>query len=51
MGDYVEAGGVAGTVGEIQIFSTILNTQDNKVVIVPNSSITGRNITIFPGQR
>lgn len=40
-GDFIEAGGVSGTVEEITIFTTILNTPDNKRVIVPNSEISG----------
>lgn len=40
-GDYVEIGGVAGSVTSIQIFQTILTTPDNKVVIVPNASVIG----------
>lgn len=48
VGDCVEAGGATGHVEEIQIFSTILKTQDNKKVIIPNSKITGDKITIFP---
>ncbi len=44
-GDYVEVGGTRGTVEEISIFNTILKTPDNKKVIIPNSSITGSNIT------
>jgi len=43
-GDTIEAAGVAGTVEEIQIFSTILKTADNRRVFVPNSAITGGNI-------
>lgn len=46
-GDYVEAGGTAGIVDEIQVFTTILNTPDNRRVIVPNSKIMGDNITNF----
>lgn len=46
--DYVEAGGAEGTVVEIQIFSTILTTKDNKRVIVPNAKITGDKITVYP---
>nr|WP_230425587.1 mechanosensitive ion channel domain-containing protein [Saccharobesus litoralis] len=46
-GDYVEAGGVAGSVQKIEVFSTTLKTPDNKVVIVPNASITGGSITNF----
>jgi len=47
IGDYVEGGGAAGTVEVISIFSTILKTPDNKRVIVPNSSITGGNVTNY----
>ncbi len=46
--DYVEAGGAEGTVTEIQIFSTIIITKDNKRVIVPNAKITGDKITVYP---
>jgi small conductance mechanosensitive channel len=46
-GDYVEAGGVAGTVDSISIFSTIMKTPDNRVVIVPNSQIYSEAITNF----
>ena len=48
LGDYVEAGGAEGTVTEIQIFSTVIETKDNKRVIVPNAKITGDKITIHP---
>jgi small conductance mechanosensitive channel len=44
VGDYIEAGGVAGTVETIQIFTTTLKTPDNKTVIVPNAGVTGGNI-------
>lgn len=46
VGDYVEAGGAEGTVSEIQIFSTIIMTKDNKKIIVPNSKITGDKIAV-----
>ena len=46
-GDFVEAGGVAGSIAKIEIFSTTIKTGDNKVVIVPNSQITGKAITNF----
>jgi len=45
VGDFVEAGGTAGIVLEIGIFNTELKTPDNKKIIVPNSSVTGNNIT------
>ena len=41
VGDFVEVGGVSGTVSEIGIFTTSLNTGDNVHIIVPNSSIYG----------
>jgi small conductance mechanosensitive channel len=47
VGDYVEAGGVAGTVREIRIFATIMTTPDNKVITVPNGAIMGGNIINF----
>ncbi|MFA5363485.1 MAG: mechanosensitive ion channel domain-containing protein [Candidatus Omnitrophota bacterium] len=50
-GDFVEAGGAAGIVEEIQIFSTIVKTTDNKKVIVPNSKITGDKIVIYPNSK
>ncbi|NVK37750.1 MAG: mechanosensitive ion channel [Gammaproteobacteria bacterium] len=46
-GDYVEAAGVAGVVKEIQIFSTIMTTPDNKQVVVPNAQVTGSAITNY----
>lgn len=40
-GDFIDAGGVTGTVDKIEIFQTIMKTPDNKLVIVPNTQITG----------
>lgn len=40
IGDFVEAGGVSGTVKAIQIFNTVLTTADNKVITVPNGTIS-----------
>lgn len=47
VGDFVEAGGVAGTVKEVAVFTTILATPDNVKIIVPNSSIAGATIKNF----
>ncbi|CCK74895.1 MscS Mechanosensitive ion channel family protein [Oleispira antarctica RB-8] len=47
IGDYVEAGGKSGTVEDIQIFCTRLKTPDNKVVIIPNSSIMDDSIVNY----
>lgn len=46
-GDFVEAAGEAGVVSEVGIFSTIMKTGDNKVIIIPNSNIMGGNITNY----
>lgn len=46
-GDYIEAGGVSGTVEGIQMFSTQLNSPDNKHIIVPNAQITSGSITNY----
>ena len=45
IGDYVEAGGTAGTIDEIGLFATLMHTPDNKRIIVPNGSIINGNIT------
>ncbi len=47
IGDFIEASGEMGSVEEINLFSTILKTGDNKQIIIPNSSIIGGNITNF----
>lgn len=47
VGDYVEAGGVAGSVEEIQIFATLFKTPDNRAIVVPNSAITAGTITNY----
>ncbi len=47
IGDLVEVGDVYGTVEDIQIFSTILITPQNKTVIMPNGQITGGHIVNY----
>jgi len=49
VGDEVEAGGASGIVQEIQIFSTIMKTNDNKTIIIPNAKITSDKIIIHRG--
>lgn len=41
IGDYVEAGGQAGTVQSISLFVTKFNTPDNVHIIAPNSDVWG----------
>lgn len=49
-GDYIGGSGVEGTVADIQIFSTILKTPDNKAIIVPNFKLTSDNIINYTHQ-
>ena len=44
VGDYVEAGGVSGTVADVGIFYTKIRTNDNKMIQVPNSQIANEQI-------
>lgn len=44
VGDYIEAGGTAGSVESIGMFSTTLNTPDNVKILVPNSQVYGQTI-------
>ena len=41
VGDFVEIGGIKGTVREIQIFNTLIDTPDNVRAIIPNAKVTG----------
>lgn len=54
IGNFVEAGGVSGTVESLNLASTTFKTPDNQSVIVPNGNIWGgviRNITGNPTRR
>jgi small conductance mechanosensitive channel len=53
-GHYIEAAGVAGTVKDIQLFTTILATPDNIMILVPNGKIFGdviKNISGYDTRR
>ncbi len=47
VGDYIEAGGTAGSVEEIMIFSTKLKSPDNKQLYIPNGSIIAGTIVNY----
>ncbi|MDE7160529.1 MAG: mechanosensitive ion channel [Muribaculaceae bacterium] len=47
VGDFIEAGGFTGTVKEIQIFHTVLNTVDNKAIIIPNGGLSTGSINNY----
>lgn len=52
-GEFVEVSGVAGSVESVQIFTTVLITPDNKMVVVPNNNVLSNNIINYTrtGQR
>lgn len=47
VGDFIEAQGVAGSVKEIQIFTTKLTSPDNKEIIIPNGKLSNDNIVNY----
>jgi small conductance mechanosensitive channel len=47
IGDFVDAGGQAGVIEQISIFSTTMKSGDNKEIIVPNGQIYSGAITNF----
>jgi len=47
VGDFINAQGHSGSVKEIQIFNTILNTPDNKIIIIPNGGLSTGSMTNF----
>lgn len=44
VGDYIVATGVEGTVRNIDIFYTRIVTSDNKVIVIPNGTLSNSNI-------
>lgn len=46
-GDFIETQGFSGTVTEVTICNTILATTDNRVVILPNSSISSGTVNNY----
>lgn len=47
VGDFIEAQGFLGSVKEIGIFTTLLNTVDKKVIIIPNGPLSTGSLTNF----
>ncbi|MCC5636051.1 mechanosensitive ion channel family protein [Nostoc sp. CHAB 5844] len=47
VGDFITAGGVTGTVTELGLFTTTINTPDNVMTIVANNKIFSDNIQNF----
>ncbi len=49
-GDYVEVGGLSGSIVEIRFMNTILMTPDNKRIIIPNSDMTKNHIVNYSAE-
>ena len=47
VGDFIDGAGHMGSVKEIKIFTTILNTPDNKIIIIPNAQLSNSSLTNF----
>lgn len=50
-GDYIEAGGTAGTVQSVQIFTTVLMTPDNRMIVVPNAKVLNDKIINYSKEK
>ena len=50
VGDFVEASGVTGTVKELTLFYTVLNTVDNCRINVPNGALMNANIVDYSAE-
>ena len=49
-GDYIEVAGREGFVSEIRFMSTVINTPDNKRVIIPNTHLTTNELVNFSAE-
>lgn len=47
VGDFIEAQGYTGTVKAIQIFNTVINTLDNKAIVIPNGGLSTGTINNY----
>jgi small conductance mechanosensitive channel len=50
VGDYIEAQGHSGTVKEIQIFHTVLNTPDKKLIVIPNGGLSNSSMINYSAE-
>lgn len=47
VGDFIEVNGYTGTVKSIQLFNTVINTVDNKAIILPNGALSTSSINNY----
>ena len=50
VGDYIEFGELKGTVKEIQIFNTIINTYNNDRIVIPNGGLATSSLKNFSAE-
>ncbi|MBW1297255.1 mechanosensitive ion channel family protein [Aquimarina litoralis] len=50
IGDFIEAQGISGTVKEITIFTTKLNTFGNQLAVIPNGKISNGNVINYSAE-
>lgn len=50
VGDFISAQGIDGTVKEISIFNTRINTFGNQLAILPNGKLSNENIINYSGE-
>ena len=51
VGDYIEAQGFQGTVKEIQIFNTIIRTNDAQTIIIPNGGLSTGSLKNYSSEK
>ncbi len=47
VGDWIEGASISGIIEEIQLFTTLLRTADNRLVIIPNGKLTNEKVINF----
>ncbi|MDE7402572.1 MAG: mechanosensitive ion channel [Muribaculaceae bacterium] len=47
VGDFIEVQGFSGTVKSIQLFNTVINTPDNKSIIIPNGALSTSSVNNY----
>ena len=50
VGDYIEQGELKGTVKEIQIFNTVINTYNNDRIVIPNGGLATSSLKNFSAE-
>ncbi|MBR5322345.1 MAG: mechanosensitive ion channel [Clostridia bacterium] len=51
VGDYIESAGLSGTVKDISIFYTVLQTIDNKHITIPNGTLMNSSVTNYSAEK